>query len=96
MDRCREKVIVLIDQALECRSRLDFCSCVVVGNRVVTCNGCKIKRALRMARSCIVTVNERSDLLNVKLIGVQDAIEDKLQAFLADEDLTEEGAKHDE
>jgi len=91
MPKCREKVLVLIDQALKCRARLDFCGCQVVGDRVMVCDGCRIKKALRVARSCIVTINERRDFLNVKLIGVQDDIEDKLQALLGDSELSEEG-----
>ena len=91
MPICRERVLDLIDQALKCRARLDFCNCQVVGIEVMECDGCRIKKALWCARSCIIAINEKRDLLNVRFIGVQDAIEDKLAAYLGDHDLSEEG-----
>lgn len=90
MSKCRERVIEFIDQALKCRNRLDFCGCYVFNNRVMVCDNCKVKKALRVSRSCIVAGHDEVDLLNVRLIGVQDAIEDKLQALLGDQELGEE------
>jgi len=96
MRRCKKRVIELIDQALECKSRLDFCGCYVFNNKVMVCDNCKMKRALRVARACIVAGHDEVDLLNIKLIGVQDAIEDKLQALLGDTELAEESGDPNE
>lgn len=96
MSRCKESIIELIDQALECKRLLCFYGCRDPVSRVLECEGCQIKRALRAARSCIIKGGIEVDLLNIKLIGVQDAIEDKLQAFLGDGELSEEKGDPDD
>jgi len=96
MPRCRESVIELIDLALGCERLLNFCGCQVLHSGLLVCDGCRIKKALKVARICIVEGVSEVNLLNVRLIGVQDAIEDKLQAFLGDGELEEGGGTPDE
>ena len=82
MNRCKEVVIEMIDEALKCNSRLSGCHCQVAGDGVYHCDSCKIKRALRNSRVCIVQGADELDLLKVRFIGVQEAVEDKLKAAL--------------
>ena len=82
MSDCKEDVIKLIDEALECKSRLQACHCQAVGDRVYECDGCKIKRVLKMARVCVIQGSGELDLLKVRFIGVQEAIIAKLKGIL--------------
>jgi len=82
MSDCKEDVIKLIDEALECKSRLETCHCQGVDATVRECDGCKIKRALRVSRVCIIQGADEIDLLKVRFIGVQDAIIAKLRGIL--------------
>lgn len=91
MGRCKVEVIELIDEVLGFRQGFRRCCCREKNGKVYECVDCKTERVLMMSRSCIVQGAENLDLLKIKLIGGQDAIEDKLQAFLKDSDLGEEG-----
>jgi len=96
MERCKVKVIELIDQALKCE-QLVFCGCqIITGGKLWVCEGCRIKRALRIARVGIIRSAADIVLLKVQLIGVQEAIEDKIRACLEDGDLGEKGEKPNE
>jgi len=82
MSRHRKEVIALIDLALRCGSLLNFCGCTVFRGELLVCDGCQIKRALRVARSCVIESVVEVSLLNIRLIGVQDAIEGHLRRAL--------------
>jgi len=82
MDNYRKEVIELIDLALRCESLLGFCGCTVFRGELLVCGGCQIKRALRVARSSIIKSVVEVGLLNVRLIGVQDAVESLLKKSL--------------
>ena len=82
MNRCKEDVIELIDNALISNKLSSFCDCQYASGVKNECTHCQIDRGLRAARACIVQGADELDLLKVRFIGVQDAIIDKLKAVL--------------
>ena len=82
MSRCKEDVIEMIDEAIGAHQRDAFCNCLFGRLPGGLCNYCKINMALEAARACIVQGADELDLLRVRFIGVQEAIEDKLKAIL--------------
>jgi len=82
MSKCKEDVIEMIDEALNCNGRLGGCQCQVIDDQARLCDGCKIRAALMLSRSCVIQGADELDLLKVRFIGVQEAIEDKLKAVL--------------
>ena len=82
MHRCKEDVIELIDEVLEFKDQLKRCFCKGKDGEEYECDNCKTKRVLKLARACVVQGADELDLLKVRFIGVQEAIEDKLKAIL--------------
>ena len=82
MNRCKENVVELIDEVLEFKYQLRVCNCKGEDGEEYECDNCKTKRVLQEARACVVQGADELDLLKVRFIGVQEAIEDKLKAAL--------------
>jgi len=82
MSECKEKVIEMIDQAVEANNKITFCTCQYKHDVSNYCSHCKINHGLWAARACVIQGADELGLLNVRFIGVQDAIIDKLKAVL--------------
>ena len=82
MGLCKEDVFEMIDEAIKVHQRDNSCDCLYSHLAAGRCNYCKIDMALKTARACIVQGADELDLLKVRFIGVQEAIEDKLRAIL--------------
>ena len=82
MDECKLRMIAEIDEALECKTRLDPCHCQSVNGSHYECDGCRIKRVLQMSRVCVIQGANELSLMQLKFIGFQDEIVAKLKEIV--------------
>ena len=83
MSKAEANLVREIDRALECKGRLDPCHCQVGYGSHWECDGCRIKRVLKMARVAVIQGAEQLGLMQLQFIGFQDEIVAKLREIIA-------------
>lgn len=85
MNRCKDTVIEMIDEAVGANYSRGVCECGRPGLNGNKCNYCKIKEALQMSRSCLITSVVRIERLRSNMAEMQKEIEAKLRKLLEEE-----------